>query len=42
MDIKKIETDFVRKLNSYENKWNSDSRIFHLFEEAGEFAEIIL
>ncbi len=42
MDIKKIETDFTKKLNSYENKWDSDSRILHLVEEVGEFAEIIL
>lgn len=42
MDIKKIEIDFTKKLNSYENKWDSDSRILHLVEEVGEFAEIIL
>lgn len=42
MDIKKVEINFTKKLNSYENKWDSDSRILHLMEEVGEFAEIIL
>ncbi len=42
MDIEKIEIDFIEKLNSYENKWDFDSRILHLVEEVGEFAEIIL
>ncbi|MDD5318379.1 MAG: MazG nucleotide pyrophosphohydrolase domain-containing protein [Candidatus Pacebacteria bacterium] len=42
MEIKTIEDDFKVKLDSYINKWDSDSRILHLFEEVGEFAEIIL
>lgn len=42
MDTKQIEEKFINKLNSYKNKWDSDSRILHLVEEVGEFAEIIL
>ncbi|MDP2598497.1 MAG: MazG nucleotide pyrophosphohydrolase domain-containing protein [Candidatus Liptonbacteria bacterium] len=33
---------FRRKLNSYETPWSADQRVFHLMEEVGEFAEIIL
>ncbi|MCK5026853.1 MAG: hypothetical protein KAS07_00390 [Candidatus Pacebacteria bacterium] len=42
MEIKEIEKKFRSKLDSYENKWDSDSRILHLVEEVGEFAEVIL
>ena len=42
MDTKQIEKKFTEKLNSYKNRWNFDSRILHLMEEVGEFAEIIL
>lgn len=42
MNIKEIQNQFVEKLNKYKKKWDSDSRILHLFEEVGEFAEIIL
>lgn len=42
MDIKEIEIKFKDKLSGYTNKWDSDSRILHLVEEVGEFAEIVL
>lgn len=42
MDTKQIEKIFTEKLNSYKNKWDFDSRVFHLMEEVGEFAEIVL
>lgn len=42
MNIKTIEKRFKEKLDKYEYKWDSDSRILHLVEEVGEFAEIIL
>lgn len=42
MDINYVEKEFYKKINSYQNKWDADSRILHLVEEVGEFAEIIL
>jgi NTP pyrophosphatase (non-canonical NTP hydrolase) len=42
MDIEQIENNFKEKLESYENKWDFDSRLIHLVEEIGELAEIIL
>jgi len=40
--MKEIEQKFKEKLDSYVNKWDFDSRVIHLVEEVGEFAEIIL
>lgn len=42
MDIEQIEKRFRAKLDSYENKWDFDTRLIHLYEEVGELAEIIL
>lgn len=42
MDIEQVEKSFRHKLNSYDNKWDFDTRLIHLVEEVGELAEIVL
>ncbi len=40
--MKKFKKSFETKINSYENKWGEEARLFHLVEEVGELFEIIL
>ncbi len=42
MHIKKLEKNLKSKIKNYKKVWGKDARILHLFEEAGEFAEIIM
>lgn len=42
MNIEQFEKEFYKKFNNYAKVWNKEERILHLFEEIGEFAEIIL
>lgn len=42
MNLEQIRKQFTDKMNSYENKWDKDSRFFHLIEEVGELSEIFL
>lgn len=42
MDMKNFEKKLKRKMKSYRKVWNRDARIIHLFEEVGEFAEILM
>ena len=40
--MKNFEKKLKRKMKSYRKVWNRDARIIHLFEEVGEFAEILM
>ena len=40
--MKNFEKKLKRKIKSYRKVWNRDARIIHLFEEVGEFAEILM
>lgn len=42
MNTKIFEKKLKSKIKSYKKIWNKDARIIHLFEETGEFAEIVL
>lgn len=42
MNTKKLVKNLKSKIKSYKKVWNKDARIIHLFEEVGEFAEIIM
>ena len=42
MNINLFEKVFKKKLFEYENVWGKDQRTLHLFEEVGEFSEILL
>jgi NTP pyrophosphatase (non-canonical NTP hydrolase) len=33
---------FIKKIKNHELVWNEQDRLLHLFEEVGEFSEIIL
>jgi len=42
MDTKNFEKKLKFKIKNYKKVWDRDARIIHLFEEIGEFAEIIM